>query len=87
MSGAYPCTYILVGRSADPRDVIADLKEVEAMKTKEEIRSYLIKTGKFTSPSEIEKETVRIFKNNRSCVPSVIWSRWEVQWYINLRSL
>ncbi|MDN5421786.1 MAG: SDR family NAD(P)-dependent oxidoreductase [Chryseobacterium sp.] len=65
MSGAYPCTYILVGRSADPRDVIADLKEVEAMKTKEEIRSYLIKTGIFTSPAEIEKETVRIFKNNQ----------------------
>ncbi|SHG28050.1 polyketide-type polyunsaturated fatty acid synthase PfaA [Chryseobacterium vrystaatense] len=65
MSGAYPCTYILVGRSADPRDVLADLKEVEAMKTKEEIRSYLIKTGTFTSPAEIEKETVRIFKNNQ----------------------
>lgn len=65
MSGTYPCTYILVGRSADPRDVTADLKEVEAMKTKEEIRSYLIKTGTFSSPAEIEKETVRIFKNNQ----------------------
>ncbi len=64
MSGAYPCTYILVGRSADPRD-IADPKEVEVMKTKDEIRSYLIKTGNFTSPAEIEKETVRIFKNNQ----------------------
>ncbi|WP_262483366.1 SDR family NAD(P)-dependent oxidoreductase [Chryseobacterium oranimense] len=64
MSGAYPCTYILVGRSADPRD-IAGTKEVEVMKTKDEIRSYLIKTGNFTSPAEIEKETVRIFKNNQ----------------------
>ncbi|MDH6250335.1 acyl transferase domain-containing protein/NAD(P)H-dependent flavin oxidoreductase YrpB (nitropropane dioxygenase family)/NAD(P)-dependent dehydrogenase (short-subunit alcohol dehydrogenase family)/acyl carrier protein [Chryseobacterium sp. H1D6B] len=65
MSEAYPCTYILVGRSADPRDETADLKELEAMKTKEEIRAYLIKTGKFTSPSEIEKETIRIYKNNQ----------------------
>lgn len=65
MSEAYPCTYILVGRSADPRDEAPDLKELEVMKTKEEIRSYLIKTGKFTSPPQIEKETVRIFKNNQ----------------------
>ncbi|WP_080780735.1 type I polyketide synthase [Chryseobacterium phocaeense] len=65
MSGTYPCTYILVGRSADPRDEVSRLKETEAMKTKEEIRSYLIKSGQFTAPAEIEKETVRIFKNNQ----------------------
>lgn len=65
MSGTYPCTYILVGRSADPRDEVSRLKEAEAMKTKEEIRSYLIKSGTFTSPAEIEKETVRVFKNNQ----------------------
>ncbi|WP_261512668.1 type I polyketide synthase [Chryseobacterium paludis] len=65
MSEAYPCTYILVGRSADPRDEAPDHKELEVMKTKEEIRSYLIKTGKFTSPPQIEKETVRVFKNNQ----------------------
>ncbi|MBB6370592.1 type I polyketide synthase [Chryseobacterium shigense] len=65
MSGTYPCTYILVGRSADPRKNVADLREFEAMKTKEEIRSHLIKSGKFTSPAKIEKETVRIFKNNQ----------------------
>ena len=35
------------------------------MKTKEEIRSFLIKSGKFTSPAEIEKETTRVFKNNQ----------------------
>jgi len=65
MSQAYPCTYILVGRSADPRNEASALKEFEGMKTKEEIRSSLIKSGKFTSPAEIEKETIRIYKNNQ----------------------
>lgn len=65
MSEAYPCTYILVGRSADPREEASNMKELETMKTKEEIRAYLIKTAQFNSPSEIEKETVRIFKNNQ----------------------
>lgn len=64
MSQAYPCTYILVGRSADPRNE-ASAKEFEGMKIKEEIRAYLIKSGKFTSPAEIEKETTKIFKNNQ----------------------
>ncbi|MGE8526098.1 SDR family NAD(P)-dependent oxidoreductase [Chryseobacterium rhizosphaerae] len=65
MSQAYPCTYILVGRSADPREEASDLKEFEAMKTKEEIRAHLIKSAAFTSPAQVEKETVRIFKNNQ----------------------
>ncbi|MCS3869297.1 NAD(P)-dependent dehydrogenase (short-subunit alcohol dehydrogenase family) [Chryseobacterium ginsenosidimutans] len=64
MSQAYPCTYILVGRSEDPRNQIIN-NELEAMKTKEEIRAYLIKSGTFTSPSEIEKETIKVFKNNQ----------------------
>lgn len=65
MAATYPCTYILVGRSADPRSGTADLKEIEGMTTKEEIRSYLIQTAKFKAPAQIEKETVRIFKNNQ----------------------
>ncbi|PWN72199.1 erythronolide synthase [Chryseobacterium phosphatilyticum] len=65
MSEAYPCTYILVGRSADPREEAENLKEFESMKSKEEIRAYLIKSGQFTSPAQIEKETVRVFKNNQ----------------------
>lgn len=65
MSATYPCTYILVGRSIDPREVIIDSKEVELMKSREEIRSYLISTGNFTTPPQIEKETSRIFKNNQ----------------------
>lgn len=64
MSKAYPCTYILVGRSADPRN-LATNSELEAFKTKEEIRAYLIKSGTFTSPSEIEKETIKVYKNNQ----------------------
>ncbi|AZB10679.1 SDR family NAD(P)-dependent oxidoreductase [Chryseobacterium sp. G0162] len=64
MSQAYPCTYILVGRSADPRNEVS-AKEFEGMKTKEEIRAFLIKSGKFTSPAEIEKETTKVFKNNQ----------------------
>ncbi|WP_276875323.1 type I polyketide synthase [Chryseobacterium joostei] len=65
MSQAYPCTYILVGRSADPRNEASALKEFERMKTKEEIRAFLIKSGRFTSPAEIEKETTKVFKNNQ----------------------
>lgn len=65
MSQAYPCTYVLVGRSADPRDQATHNQELEALKTKEEIRAYLIKSGTFTSPSEIEKETIKVFKNNQ----------------------
>lgn len=64
MSQAYPCTYVLVGRSADPRNQATN-SELEAFKTKEEIRACLIKSGTFTSPSEIEKETIKIFKNNQ----------------------
>lgn len=64
MSQTYPCTYVLVGRSADPRNQAAN-NELEAFKTKEEIRTYLIKSGTFTSPSEIEKETIKVYKNNQ----------------------
>ncbi|MCS3532936.1 type I polyketide synthase [Chryseobacterium sp. JUb7] len=64
MSQAYPCTYILVGRSEDPRNQATN-RELEVMKTKEEIRASLIKSGTFTSPSEIEKETIKVFKNNQ----------------------
>lgn len=65
MSQAYPCTYVLVGRSSDPRNEASNVKELEAMKTKEEIRTYLIKSGKFTAPAEIEKETIKVYKNNQ----------------------
>lgn len=65
MSQAYPCNYILVGRSKDPRNDVPEFKELEMMKTKEEIRTFFIKSKKFTSPSDIEKETIKVFKNNQ----------------------
>lgn len=59
----YPCRYILVGRSPDPRT--NGLEQFAAMKTKDEIRAYLIKQGDIKKPAEIEKETNRIYKNNQ----------------------
>ncbi|MBO9672460.1 MAG: SDR family NAD(P)-dependent oxidoreductase [Sphingobacteriaceae bacterium] len=59
----YPCTYILVGRSANP---IASANEASSsLKTKDEIRQYLIKQGEIKKPAEIEQETNRIYKNNQ----------------------
>jgi NAD(P)-dependent dehydrogenase (short-subunit alcohol dehydrogenase family) len=59
----YPCTYILVGRSADPRD--AAQTSADSLQTKDEIRDYLIKQGDIKKPAEIEKEAARIHKNNQ----------------------
>ena len=59
----YPCKYILVGRSANP---ISSANEPSAaLKTKDEIRQYLIKQGEIKKPAEIEQETNRIYKNNQ----------------------
>ncbi|ULT22652.1 KR domain-containing protein [Sphingobacterium sp. E70] len=65
MSASYPCTYILVGRSADPRKDIPISKELETMTSKEQIRANLIQSGLFHAPAQIEKETLRIYKNNQ----------------------
>ena len=59
----YPCRYILVGRSPDPRS--NGLEQFSFMKTKEEIRAYLIKLAVLKKPAEIEQETSRIYKNNQ----------------------
>ncbi|WP_407667050.1 SDR family NAD(P)-dependent oxidoreductase [Mucilaginibacter sabulilitoris] len=59
----YPCTYILVGRSADPRN--ASPGPLDALQHKDEIRNYLVKQGDIKKPAEIERETARIFKNNQ----------------------
>ncbi len=59
----YPCRYILVGRSPDPRS--NGLDQFTSMKTKEEIRAYLIKEGNIKKPAEIEQETNKIYKNNQ----------------------
>ncbi|MDN3548142.1 type I polyketide synthase [Mucilaginibacter aquaedulcis] len=59
----YPCNYILVGRSADPRDV--EPSATDSLQSKDEIRNYLIKQGSINKPAEIEKEAARIHKNNQ----------------------
>jgi acyl transferase domain-containing protein/NAD(P)H-dependent flavin oxidoreductase YrpB (nitropropane dioxygenase family)/NAD(P)-dependent dehydrogenase (short-subunit alcohol dehydrogenase family)/acyl carrier protein len=59
----YPCRYILVGRSPDPRP--NGLDHLSFLKTKEEIRDYLIRQGELKKPAEIECETSRIDKNNQ----------------------
>jgi acyl transferase domain-containing protein/NAD(P)H-dependent flavin oxidoreductase YrpB (nitropropane dioxygenase family) len=59
----YPCTYILVGRSADPRT--QKQGPAASLQTKEEIRNFLIKQGDIKRPAEIEQETSRIYKNNQ----------------------
>ncbi|WP_158795359.1 type I polyketide synthase [Pedobacter sp. L105] len=59
----YPCRYILVGRSSDPRT--NGLDQYASLKTKEEIRTFLIKQQILKKPLEIEQETSRIYKNNQ----------------------
>lgn len=63
LADEYPCRYILVGRSPDPRSV--DLEQFFGMKTKDEIRGCLVKKAGFKKPAEIEQETSRIYKNNQ----------------------
>lgn len=59
----YPCQYILLGRSADPRDT--ELNQFFHLKTREDIRSHLIRKGELKTPMEIERETTKIDKNNQ----------------------
>ena len=59
----YPCNYVLVGRSADPRSR-AD-QSLAGLKNKEEIRTRLIASGELKTPAEIEKKTEEIHKANQ----------------------
>jgi len=62
-SKEYPCRYILVGRSKDPRQ-----KEVDAyslLTSKDEIRRHLIAGGELKTPAAIEKEVAEIYKHNQ----------------------
>lgn len=59
----YPCNYVLVGRSADPRKH-AD-QSLAGLKNKEEIRKRLIASGELKTPAEIEKRTEEIHKANQ----------------------
>lgn len=62
-SKEYPCHFILVGRSA----YAADMPEAQlaGLKTKEEIKQYLLKTGYSSSPAVIEKRVQEIHKYNQ----------------------
>ena len=59
----HACHYVLVGRSADPRETGG--QQYAALKTKEEIRKFLIKKGELKTPAEIEKHTEAIHKSNQ----------------------
>ncbi|GAA0548673.1 type I polyketide synthase [Chitinophaga japonensis] len=62
-SKEYPCHYILVGRSADPRKHMQD--QYAFLKSKDEIRQYLVAQGQLKKPADIEKKTAEIHKYNQ----------------------
>ncbi|PSL27072.1 type I polyketide synthase [Chitinophaga ginsengisoli] len=62
-SKEYPCHYVLVGRSPDPRE--QDMPNYTGLTTKDEIRQQLILEGKLTSPAAIEKHASDIHKSNQ----------------------
>ncbi len=62
-SNEYPCNFILIGRSSDPRKVPID--QFTNLKSKEEIKKELIALKVFKTPADIEKETNKIFKRNQ----------------------
>lgn len=57
----YPCTYILAGRSSQ----LEDAEKYMSLKTKDEIRKYLITKEGMKVPAEIEKRSQTIFKSNQ----------------------
>ena len=59
----YPCNYILVGRSADPRK--DGHNKYAAFKNKEDIKKQLIAEGQYSKPAEIEKRASDIHKYNQ----------------------
>ncbi|UPK71082.1 type I polyketide synthase [Chitinophaga filiformis] len=62
-SKEYPCHYVLVGRSPDPR--AQELPDYSSLKTKDEIRQQLIMEGELTTPAAIEKHAADIHKSNQ----------------------
>ncbi len=63
LSKEYPCNYVLVGRSPDPRE--QGDTDYAAFKTKDDIRKRLIEEGQLTSPAAIEKHAADIHKANQ----------------------
>jgi NAD(P)-dependent dehydrogenase (short-subunit alcohol dehydrogenase family) len=62
-SKEYPCHYILVGRSADPRKL--QQENLVHLKTKDEIRQHLVAQGELKKPADIEKRAAEIHKHNQ----------------------
>jgi NAD(P)-dependent dehydrogenase (short-subunit alcohol dehydrogenase family)/acyl carrier protein len=59
----YPCRYVLVGRSADPR---ASEDPADVVSTsKDTIREVLIRRGQGKSPVEIERKVEELYKRNQ----------------------
>jgi len=59
----YPCNYILIGRSADPRNTVAS--QYASLTTKDAIKKQLITEGQLTKPADIEKKASDIHKANQ----------------------
>lgn len=59
----YPCNYILVGRSADPRNTVAS--QFASLTTKDAIKKQLIAEGQLKKPADIEKKATDIHKANQ----------------------
>jgi len=57
----YPCNYILVGRSSQ----LEDADKYLSLKTRDEIRKYLISEEGMKVPTEIEKRLQVIYKSNQ----------------------
>ncbi|BAV04110.1 Acyl transferase domain-containing protein [Filimonas lacunae] len=62
-SSEFPCHFILVGRS--PYQPGAQDAKLYALKTKEEIKKYLLQHGLGSTPAEIEKRAQVIYKQNQ----------------------
>ena len=59
----YPCRYILVGRSADPRAV--EDPSYGDLTSKDVIREVLIRRGQVKSPVEIERKVEELYKRRQ----------------------
>lgn len=62
LGAEYPCQYVLVGRSSQ---LTEEENQYSSLKTKDEIRQYLIHTEHMKVPKEIEAKLQSIFKSNQ----------------------
>ena len=62
LAADYPCNYVLVGRSSV---LTEEENKYAALKTRDDIRKYLIAEEGMKVPAEIEKKLQKIFKSNQ----------------------